>query len=50
MQTATRLSLKLSRQIWVTRHDGHGLRFHLFYRPGMGHLIAVVIGDTIMEG
>jgi hypothetical protein len=47
MQPAITLSLRLSRQIWVTR-TARGLRLHLFYRRSMGALVALVIGGEII--
>lgn len=49
MQTAIAISNHLGRQIWVVISPLGVTRLHLFYRPTMGKLIALVIGSEIIN-
>ena len=45
MTPANTLSLRMVRQIWIVRTLAGATRYHLFFRPTMGTLIAVAIGN-----
>ena len=48
MTAANTLSLRMLRQIWIVRTPAGTIRYHLFFRPTMGTLVAVAIGTETL--
>ena len=47
-EAAQTISCRYIRQVWVVESEHHVIRFHYFYRPTMGKLVAIVIGENTL--